>query len=136
MSGFGSFLKVIREDKDLSITEVANLSRVSRPYLSQIESNEREPSLKTLHKLSVGLDLPLAHLIERAGYSLDIGRQEDKDTMLIHHFLRKIETKLEVYSEQIEELEKKKHELYRKQNGLLNDLNEKSKKTGGKINNE
>lgn len=57
----------------------------------------------------------------------------DKDTNLIYHFLNKIDIKLEVYSEQIEEIEKKKQLLYRKQNGLLKELNEKNKE---EINNE
>lgn len=54
--------------------------------------------------------------------------KEDKDTKLIRYFLRNIDTKLLVYTEQIEELEKKKHELYREQGGLLKDLNKKRKK--------
>jgi uncharacterized protein YoxC len=53
--------------------------------------------------------------------------KEDKDINIINQFLNKIEIKLEIYSEQIAELEKKKHELYRQQNGLLNDLNKKSR---------
>lgn|SRR5690625_6888275 len=121
MSGFGRVIKSLRVNRGMNITELAKKSDISRPYLSQIESDERTASLDILQKLSVGLNLPLATLIESAGYPLGL----DKDTQLIHSFLKSIEVKLLVYSEQIEELESKKHELYRQQNGLLNDLNKK-----------
>jgi|SRR5690625_169121 len=132
MNDFGSFIKSIRTKRKLTLVELSILTGVSNPYLSQIENNKFEPSLEVLNKLSVGLNQPLDSLIKGVGYSLqsDSVGEESKDIRLIRHFLKGIETKLGVYSEQIKELESKKHKLYRQQNGLLNDLN---KKTGGII---
>ena len=55
--------------KNLSIRQLANLSKVSHSYLSQIESGERgTPSPEVLSKLARPLGTPYEELMRAAGY--------------------------------------------------------------------
>ena len=51
-----------RHELELSRKELAERSGVSYPYVSQIETGEREPSLRTLQKLSSALEVPVESL--------------------------------------------------------------------------
>jgi transcriptional regulator with XRE-family HTH domain len=55
-----------RAEKGLSRQELAHLAGVSYPYLSQIETGDRQPSLKTMAKLAQALELPLETLASTA----------------------------------------------------------------------
>lgn len=57
--------------------------------------------------------------------------RKDKDVITIEKLIQKASTRIDVYSEQIEQLEELKHSEYRSLNGLLKELN---KKTGGNLN--
>ncbi len=57
--------------------------------------------------------------------------RKDLDVITIEKLIQKAGTRIDVYSEQIEQLEDLKRSEYRKLNGLLKEFNEK---TGGKIN--
>jgi len=66
---FGEFLKGLREELGSSITDIAMVSGLSRPYLSLVESGSRNPTPKTLRKLAGALpNTDLATLFEVAGY--------------------------------------------------------------------
>jgi XRE family transcriptional regulator, master regulator for biofilm formation len=60
----GDNIKKIREDNNLSLTELADKIGISRPYLSLIESNQRT-NIKTelLNKISETLNVPLSMLL-------------------------------------------------------------------------
>lgn len=55
----GDTIKMIRSEKKLTQTSLANKSLITQTYLSQIESNSKEPNVSTLKKISNGLDIPL-----------------------------------------------------------------------------
>lgn len=55
----GKVIKDIRKQKKQTQTEFAQLCEITQTYLSQIESNTKEPNLSTLKKISVNLDIPL-----------------------------------------------------------------------------
>jgi len=67
MSEIGKFIKEIRLENNMNITQLAEQSGVSRPYLSQIESGKRNPSNDLLFKLSKALDISYALLLEKTG---------------------------------------------------------------------
>ncbi len=48
----GRFLEHRREELGLTRRQLADASEVSYPYISQIESGEREPALKAIRKLA------------------------------------------------------------------------------------
>jgi HTH-type transcriptional regulator, competence development regulator len=66
---FKNYLKTKREEKNLSINKLGELSGVSAMYISQIERGKREtPSPKILGKLAEGLNEPYEDLMQASGY--------------------------------------------------------------------
>jgi transcriptional regulator with XRE-family HTH domain len=63
---FGQYLKKLRQDKSLTLVELADLTDFSNAYLSQIENGKRGASIELLEKLSEPLGVPLFTLLEKA----------------------------------------------------------------------
>lgn len=55
----GNQIKNIRKQKGLTQNEFASLCGITQTYLSQIESNSKEPNLSTLRVISEKLNVPL-----------------------------------------------------------------------------
>jgi len=55
----GSTIKTIRKQKELTQIEFASLCDITQTYLSQIESNLKEPNLSTLKVIGEKLGVPL-----------------------------------------------------------------------------
>ncbi|WKV08160.1 helix-turn-helix transcriptional regulator [Thermoanaerobacterium sp. CMT5567-10] len=67
----GEYIKKIREDRKLSINQLALYSNVSAAHISRIERGLREPSPEILKKISEVLDVPYEELMKIAGYLND-----------------------------------------------------------------
>lgn len=67
---FGTYLKELRENKNLTLTELGELIEYSNPYLSQIENGKRNnmPSPAILKKLSDVLNVSYFDLMVKAGH--------------------------------------------------------------------
>ena len=63
----GEFLRAQRQLAGLSLRQLAELARVSNPYLSQVERGLHEPSLRVLTSLAQALGIPPHHLLVHAG---------------------------------------------------------------------
>ena len=63
----GEFLRAQRQLAGLSLRQLAELARVSNPYLSQVERGLHEPSLRVLTSLAHALGIPPQHLFAQAG---------------------------------------------------------------------
>jgi transcriptional regulator with XRE-family HTH domain len=59
----GTRVKSLREAMDLSLRDLAVLSGVSAPMLSQVERGETSPTLSVAQKIAAGLDLTLSQLL-------------------------------------------------------------------------
>lgn len=69
MDSFGSYLKDLRLEKEISIRELARLSGVSNPYLSQVETGKRGiPSPPILRKIARALNTSYEQMMKKAGY--------------------------------------------------------------------
>ena len=55
----GNIIQNIRKQKGLTQIEFASLCGITQTYLSQIESNLKEPNLSTLKSISNSLNIPL-----------------------------------------------------------------------------
>ena len=67
----GEFLRAQRQLAGLSLRQLAELARVSNPYLSQIERGLHEPSLRVLTSLAQALGIPPQRLLAYAGVQPD-----------------------------------------------------------------
>lgn len=55
----GSVIKKIRQDRKQTQTEFAEACGITQTYLSQIESNSKEPNLSTLKEIGKAINIPL-----------------------------------------------------------------------------
>ena len=75
----GKYIKKLREDKELSINQLALYSDVSAAHISRIERGLREPSPDILKKIAEALKISYENLMTVAGY-LDPNTPADKIT--------------------------------------------------------
>ena len=60
----GNRVKQLRKKANISQEELALKAKIDLTSVSEIESGLRNPSLKTIHKISLGLKIPLKELFE------------------------------------------------------------------------
>ena len=77
-SAFGAYLRTQRQLARLSLRQLARLTRISDPYLSQIERGLHQPSVAVIRAIADALELSaeelLAHAAGIAGDDPDDGR--------------------------------------------------------------
>ncbi len=96
LMSFGKYLKVKREEKNLSMNKLGELVGITAMYISQLESGKRNnPSIEVLHKLSKSLEVPNEELMEAAGY---IGSR----TMEVEDFIEELRETISQERENIE----------------------------------
>lgn len=59
----GNAIVKLRKQKGLRQNELARLSNVSQTYLSQVENNQKDVTLKTLNRISEAMDIPTPILV-------------------------------------------------------------------------
>jgi transcriptional regulator with XRE-family HTH domain len=67
----GAFIRSQRKLANLSLRELAALTKVSNPYLSQIERGLHEPSVRVLRSIADALDISAETLLAQAGLIKD-----------------------------------------------------------------
>ena len=75
-------IKRLREEKKLSMDELAKLSGVSKSMLAQIERGEGNPTLSTLWKISNGMKVPFDALRVRPKIPYEIVKISDIQPLL------------------------------------------------------
>lgn len=63
----GAYIRSQRKLADLSLRQLADLAKVSNPYLSQIERGLHAPSVRVLRSIAEALDLSSETLLQQAG---------------------------------------------------------------------
>lgn len=77
----GGFIRAQRELRDLSVRQLAELSRVSNPYLSQLERGMYRPSVDVLRNLAGALRISAATMLAEAGLVQEsTGQKPDVET--------------------------------------------------------
>jgi transcriptional regulator with XRE-family HTH domain len=62
-AGFGDYLRAQRQLAHLSLRQLADLTKVSNPYLSQLERGMHQPSVAVLKALADALDVSFDMLL-------------------------------------------------------------------------
>jgi transcriptional regulator with XRE-family HTH domain len=63
----GEYIRLQRQMADLSLRGMADLTKVSNAYLSQIERGLHQPSLRVLQAIAEALNIPADTLLAEAG---------------------------------------------------------------------
>ena len=71
--GLGRAIRVIRTELGLSRRDLEERTRLSYPYLSEIEAGKKTPSPVALRAITNALEVPEEELLDRAR-SIDVGR--------------------------------------------------------------
>jgi len=75
----GAFIRTQRKMANLSLRQLAELTSLSNPYLSQVERGLHQPSVRVLKAISDGLNLSAGTLLAQAGL-IDAVTGEGPDT--------------------------------------------------------
>jgi transcriptional regulator with XRE-family HTH domain len=67
LESLGAFIRSQRRLANLSLRDMAELTHVSNPYLSQIERGLHEPSVRVLRSIARALNLSAETLLSQAG---------------------------------------------------------------------
>ena len=67
----------LRQEKNLSLDALAEKAKVSKVLLCQIEHSEANPTVNTLWKIAVGLDVPFGSLVYEAESPLQLVHKAD-----------------------------------------------------------
>ena len=67
LEGLGGFIRSQRRLANLSLRQLAELTEVSNPYLSQIERGLHEPSVRVLKSIARALNVSAETLLAQAG---------------------------------------------------------------------
>jgi transcriptional regulator with XRE-family HTH domain len=106
---FGTYLRAQRQLARLSLRQLAELTRISNPYLSQIERGLHQPSVAVIRSLADALDLSAEDLLAQAAGLADRPERELSTTEAIRNDRRLDPTQkralLTVYASMVGEAE-------------------------------
>jgi len=66
-AALGAFIREQRKQANLSLRQLAELTKLSNPYLSQVERGLHQPSVRVLKAISGALNLSAETLLAQAG---------------------------------------------------------------------
>jgi transcriptional regulator with XRE-family HTH domain len=66
-AALGAFIREQRKQANLSLRQLADLTKLSNPYLSQVERGLHQPSVRVLKAISSALNLSAETLLTQAG---------------------------------------------------------------------
>jgi len=67
VESLGNFIRTQRRLANLTLREMAELAKVSNPYLSQVERGLHEPSVRVLRSIAAALNMSAETLLAQAG---------------------------------------------------------------------
>ena len=71
LSAIGETLRATRNERGLTLRQVAEGAHVSISYLAEIERGEKDPSSRVLESIAEGLDLEVSLLLLQIATTLD-----------------------------------------------------------------
>ena len=97
----GDRLRAMREEKNLSQGDIEKKTGLLRCYLSRVENGHTVPSLDTLSKIALALDMPIAQFFADDSFGRQFNTQKLTDEEL--RFL----TQIRRYSSNLNESDRK-----------------------------
>jgi transcriptional regulator with XRE-family HTH domain len=83
LDALGALIRAQRVTAGLSLRELAERTKVSNAYLSQIERGLHEPSISVLGAIAAALDVSLEALLARAGLLAPEGERDEGGVPLV-----------------------------------------------------
>ena len=73
----GQLIKELRVEKRMRQNELAKKADLSRNYLSEIENENADPSLRALRQITLALDVSMTQIFEESNYE-EVGENKSK----------------------------------------------------------
>ena len=89
----GSAIKKIRKENGFTQSFLAEKCGITQAYLSQIESNTKEPNISTIKKIAENLDIPLPILFFLSIENEDITPEKQEAFKIIESSVKSFITK-------------------------------------------
>ena len=77
----GQKVKAFRQKLNLTIPQLADLTGLSRGFISQVENNKVSLSLDSLQKLASALKIPVKNLLEDEPFPPDVTRKNERPSI-------------------------------------------------------
>jgi transcriptional regulator with XRE-family HTH domain len=77
LQALGQYIRTQRELANLSLRDLAARTKVSNPYLSQVERGLHEPSLRVLRAIASALNVSAESLLAQAGLLAEMSDTDD-----------------------------------------------------------
>lgn len=68
VGNFGDLLKVLLDEKELSMGELSKKSGIDKSTISRIANNKQKPNINHLEKMAIHLNINLEELLKASGY--------------------------------------------------------------------
>jgi transcriptional regulator with XRE-family HTH domain len=88
MEAFGAFVRSQRKLANLTLRQLAELTSLSNPYLSELERGMHQPSVRVLKQLSDALNVSAEMLLVQAGLISPDDNQTAEDEPGVEHAIR------------------------------------------------
>jgi len=90
MEAFGAFVRSQRKLANMTLRQLAELTSLSNPYLSELERGMHQPSVRVLRQLSDALNVSAEMLLTQAGLidRRSDGEAADDDSGRVEHAIR------------------------------------------------
>ena len=88
LEALGAYIRSQRQLADLTLREMAELTHVSNPYLSQIERGMHQPSVRVLRAIAEALNLSAETLLVRSGLLDDEDAGDDGEVPTVEASIR------------------------------------------------
>ena len=89
----GRTIQLVRTARQMTQKDLSGRVGCSAGYLSMIENDKKNPSLKTLEQIAVGLDVPVSFLLDMGSEHKNVQSPEVRDTLSrIHDLLHSLQS--------------------------------------------
>src|SRR6266700_6237029 len=78
MEALGAFIRSTRKNANLSLRQLAEKTRLSNPYLSQIERGLHQPSMRVIKLIADALNVSAETLLTQAGLLHQVAGGQDE----------------------------------------------------------
>ena len=88
----GKRLKTARQNRNLTLDELAEVTGVSKPMLGQIERGQSSPTVTTLWKIATGMKIPFSSFLQEQGTEYTVVDLQEQDVLLEENGAMKVYT--------------------------------------------
>ena len=88
----GKRLKKTRQNRNMTLDELAEVTGVSKPMLGQIERGKSSPTVTTLWKIATGMKIPFSSFLQEQGAEYTVVDLQERDVLIEENGAMKVYT--------------------------------------------